>query len=339
MVCNVFRAFRPIVNRIPRNMLFRAASGVSSFWTPEIISQMHPTKNGDLTPDELLKLHSRTRVWWKCDKGNDHEWETTINSRTSHKTGCPCCAGKKVSVTNSLAAMNPDIAAQWHPTENGDETPETTLNGMYKKVWWKCPNGPDHEWQAMVSNRTSTGKNGCPCCAGQKLSVTNSLAAMSPDVAAQWHPTENGDETPESTINGTHKKAWWKCPNGPDHEWQTTVDSRTSTYKSGCPCCAGRKLSVTNSLAAMSPDIAAQWHPTENGDETPETTLNGPNKKVWWKCPNGPDHEWQAAVNSRTSTDKTGCPYCVNKKVSVTNSLRTICPGMVAIWCLSWGKW
>jgi superfamily II DNA or RNA helicase len=37
----------------------------------------------------------------------------------------------------------------------------------------------------------------------------------------------------------------------------------------------------------------------------------GSRKKVWWQCPKGPDHEWQAAVCDRTRGDgATGCPYC-----------------------------
>ena len=33
----------------------------------------NPTKNGNLTPNDILR-HSGRRVWWKCDKGDDHEW-------------------------------------------------------------------------------------------------------------------------------------------------------------------------------------------------------------------------------------------------------------------------
>ena len=66
--------------------------------------------------------------------------------------------------------------------------------GSGKKYWWQCPEAPDHEWEATAVDRTSG--RGCPCCRGLKVSVTNSLAALYPDVAALWHPTKNGDITP-----------------------------------------------------------------------------------------------------------------------------------------------
>ena len=48
---------------------------------PEVGKQWHPTKNGDLSSFDLTK-GSVKRVWWKCNKGNDHEWISTINNRT-----------------------------------------------------------------------------------------------------------------------------------------------------------------------------------------------------------------------------------------------------------------
>jgi len=54
---------------------------------PDLSKEWHPTKNGDLTPRNVL-LGSHNKVWWKCDKG--HEWEATISDRSSGK-GCPEC--------------------------------------------------------------------------------------------------------------------------------------------------------------------------------------------------------------------------------------------------------
>jgi hypothetical protein len=127
---------------------------------------------------------------------------------------------KRVPQFKSLAERHPAIAGQWHPTRNGNVTPDMVLSGYFlhvfsrvrsrylilstgsnKKYWFKCQAGPDHEWEAPVGN-TTYNKNGCPCCSGRKLSVTNSLATRYPAVAAQWHPTLNGDVTPDAVIAG-----------------------------------------------------------------------------------------------------------------------------------------
>ena len=58
---------------------------------------------------------------------------------------------------------------------------------------WKCDKGPDHEWQQEVRRRTGLGTeaSGCPFV-NQKVSVTNQLAILAPDLAKEWHPTKNG---------------------------------------------------------------------------------------------------------------------------------------------------
>ena len=55
---------------------------------PDIAKQWHPTKNGNLKPNQIIGGSGRN-VWWLCDK--KHEWEAQIRSRTSLGTGCPIC--------------------------------------------------------------------------------------------------------------------------------------------------------------------------------------------------------------------------------------------------------
>ncbi|MBX9720491.1 MAG: zinc-ribbon domain-containing protein [Candidatus Obscuribacterales bacterium] len=134
---------------------------------PSIAKQWHPTKNGKWTAFDFSK-GSDTKVWWKCKKGPDHEWQAQICSRTSRKSGCPFCGGKRVSITNSLKTRFPTLAKEWHAKRNGKLKPEYITYGSAKKVWWKCKKGPDHEWQATPANRTGRG-TGCLVCARKQL--------------------------------------------------------------------------------------------------------------------------------------------------------------------------
>ena len=83
--------------------------------------EWHPTKNGDLTPFEVT-LVSGKKVWWKCEHGEDHEWESTVANRVKGN-GCAVCKNKKIVNSNCLATLNPGLAKEWHPTKNGDLTP------------------------------------------------------------------------------------------------------------------------------------------------------------------------------------------------------------------------
>lgn len=78
------------------------------------------------------------------------------------------------------------------------------------------------------------------------------------------------------------------------------------------------------------PEIVAQWHPTRNGECFPDQYRYGSRRKAWWKCSAGPDHEWEASANKRTTGQ--GCPFCGSRRVSVTNSLLNRAPEVAAQW-------
>ena len=109
---------------------------------PELAKQWHQTKNGDLVPLDFFPA-SNKKVWWKCNKGDDHEWISSVANRSKGK-GCSICAGKKVVHSNCLATLNPELADEWHPTKNGYLIPLNVGIGTHKKVWWKCDKGDDH---------------------------------------------------------------------------------------------------------------------------------------------------------------------------------------------------
>jgi len=278
---------------------------------PEISRIWHPTKNGEITPSDIV-AGSAKKYWWKCPNGPDHEWEassrsTTLSFSESSRNGCPFCYGKKVSVTNRFDLKFPDLAKQWHPSLNGDLMPEQVVAHSGKKIWWKCPNGSDHEWCVPVSARTSSGRE-CPFCANQRVCSTNSLRARFPEICQEWHPSLNGDLTPDDILAYTGKKVWWKCDKGPDHEWEQTPSVRLS-MGTGCPFCQNLAVSVTNSLSALFPEIAEQWHPSLNGELLPEQVVAFSGKRVWWKCPVVEGHEWRTAIDKRTS-ERQGCSIC-----------------------------
>lgn len=271
---------------------------------PELVRQWHPTKNIGLTPYDVSP-GTHKKVWWRCVKG--HEWQAQVNARVNG-TGCPYCSNRRIKVgENDLATTHPELAAQWHQKRNGKKTPQSVVSGNHAKVWWKCEKG--HEWQATILSRTTTG-NGCPVCTGKLvIAGQNDLASRFPQIAAQWHPTKNGDITPESVTAFSNLKVWWLCEKG--HAYESVIAHRSQSG-SGCPFCANRRvLAGFNDLATVESEVAAQWHSELNGTLTPQMVTAGSGKKVWWQCSEG--HVWQAAIYSRTGPQKHGCPVCAGK--------------------------
>lgn len=184
---------------------------------------------------------SRPR-FWRCAVAQDHRWQAAPSAitRSLEKgyTGCPCCAGRQLSVTNSFAARHPEGVELWHPHRNGAVTPHEVLAGSPETMWWQCPAGHDHEWQAsplvIGKNALSRGNTGCPFCAGKRASATNSVAAHSL-LSLEWHPTANGDLRPDRVVAGSQRKVWWRCRTNPEHEWRATCANRSRGR--GCPHC------------------------------------------------------------------------------------------------------
>jgi len=199
-----------------------------------LLEQWDKEKNYPLTPQDV-SYGSRKEIWWRCEQG--HKWRASIRSRVIQHAGCPYCTGKKVvSGENDLAAMYPEIAAQWIPEKNAPLTPENTSPNSNRRVWWRCELG--HEWQTIVAHRTNS-HSGCPYCTGRKvLPGFNDLASKDPKLAEQWHPELNGELTAQMVTTGCNKRVWWQCAKG--HVWKAAIYSRATGRKSGCPVCAGK---------------------------------------------------------------------------------------------------
>lgn len=432
---------------------------------PKISEEWHVFKNKDLKPEQVI-FSSSENVWWQCKKNADHQWQATIRNRTVNKSGCPFCSGRIPTKENNFELSFPDIAKEWHPTKNKNLQPNAYTPSSNKKVWWKCKEGDDHEWEASISNR-SRGR-GCPFCSGKKVSKTNNLAYLFPDIAKEWHPTKNKKLKPHQVTPGQSTKVWWKCLNKiNDHEWKSSINNRTRGEGRGCPYCNNNtsrqeirvfteilkifgknnvewkkrienneidifikdlnigieydgyywhknrlkndknknkffkskgikiirfrekplkliskddvsvyvegfyKNNINDLLANLlksankktkfkikkyqdktnfinegeykkilsflpsppkgysfkdkHPKVSLNWDYEKNYPLKPEYFSSGSGKEVWWKCPQGADHKWKAAIYSVAGSEKKktkGCPFCSSRRVSKSNSFQ-----------------
>lgn len=267
---------------------------------PEIAAQWHPTKNGDRMPETTIDGTPR-KAWWLGGCG--HDWEAEVRERV-RGTSCPYCSGSRVlSGYNDLLLIDPALADQWHPDKNGNLRPSDCAARSTRTVWWLDEHG--HEWHARIATRTGGG-HGCPYCSGRRpVRGTGDLVTLRPDLAHQWHPTTNGELSPASVSPGSKRNVWWRDEHS--HEWKSTVKDRAQGH--GCPYCSGRRAIVGKTdLASRRPDIAAEWHPTRNGELRPDQVTFGSSQSIWWACAEG--HEWETRVTYRTSAEGTGCPFC-----------------------------
>src|SRR5665648_672235 len=140
-----------------------------------------------------------------------------------------------------------------------------------RMAWWKCPEC-GNQFEARVADMSAGPK--CPVCEPRRQAEwrvayerykTTAVAAV-PELASAWD-----DEADPSAVMvaGDWELRRFTCPRG--HHPRL---SPLTYLQSGCPHCRGRRTTEER-LAAIEIDpdtfelnreIAAQWHPTRNGN-------------------------------------------------------------------------
>jgi hypothetical protein len=124
---------------------------------PEIASQWHPTRNGKLTPRDVVWDSQRT-VWWLANCCG-YEWQESPRSRDKYdRLRCPQCR----TILGSLAWQDPGLAAEWSSANHlsaWDVRPHASTPFVPE---WICATNPAHVWKGPLSGRSNGAE--CPEC-------------------------------------------------------------------------------------------------------------------------------------------------------------------------------
>ena len=288
---------------------------------PELATQWHPTKNTHFLPGQFTP-GSNERAWWKCSKGEDHEWQESIVARTKIGNGCPYCSRHRASKNANLLVEYPAIAAEWH-THKNELRPDQVLPGSGKKVWWLCSKDANHEWEQKIVNRCSRGQ-GCIYCSGSVPSSERNLAFCEPAIAALWHKEKNSRLSPAQVLPASEKEVWWQCSDDPDHAYKAKICNRVRS-RSGCPLC--------NTLEVRFPELLCEWDFEENSKLKlePSKISMFSNKRVSWRCKKFAKHQWTSSLEERTLRGS-GCPFCSRHRASEEQNFALEFPGLAQEW-------
>jgi hypothetical protein len=187
--------------------------------------------------------------------------------------------------------------------------------------------GEKFTWEAEVGGRTNPKRHGCPGCAGFVPTDENNLRKWCEDngeygqkLIEEW---AEPDVNMKDVTLATNKKHLWRCSSGctVDGEpftWESTVNSRTSSNRTGCPGCAGKVTTDANNLLKWCEDngeygqkLVAEW--AEPDVDMKDVTPKSNKKKLLWRCSagctmDGEQFTWKSTVSNRTEGQ--GCPGC-----------------------------
>jgi hypothetical protein len=163
------------------------------------------------------------------------------------------------------------------------------------KVWWQCPEGPDHIFQATPKQRLH-GYN-CPSCANRQVSVTNSLAGVFPGEHSGRAPglthclrfTYHVTPVLVKLTNWSHP-AWQNVSIAPPQSWPTSGTPLSTARSARSTCCTPRQRRSEIYLCNVCP--------------CPETLSRHGRGQVWWRLddPYVGVLEWKTRISKRTST-------------------------------------
>lgn len=204
--------------------------------------------------------------------------------------------------------------------------------GIKRYFLWKCSTC-QYEWVATPNARTSKNRQGCPKCGRLR---TIEAVHLRGETLQHWCDANGAygtklksefmgkleDGTPVTLgeiSKGSKQKVWWHCSNpNCNHEWKTTVASRTDGRGLGCPACSRNQLiKGVNDLETychQHPELSYILKEFVGFDENNQPILasevaRANNKRVYWKC-NKCHKRWLTSIGARTGKDKTGCPHC-----------------------------
>lgn len=245
------------------------------------------------------------------------------------ETPCPTCTGVHVERgVNDLATVSPLIAAQLHPTLNGDLTASDITARSHTVVWWKCPE-KGHPFRAMPFNRTLNDA-GCAVCLNRVTLVgVNDLATTHPRIARELHPKTGYAKTATQLNAADPKTRDWLCPK--DHPYRASVKARVRG-KSCDECKKQRTRTSGRSIVDTHPHLVPSWLPELNEGREPADYTKGSKLEVIWLCTkSGHTHTFPMRLEARTRG--CDCPYCAGRLLlEGFNDFATTDPKHVGDW-------
>jgi rubrerythrin len=226
-----------------------------------------------------------------------------------------------------LSLARPDLSAQWHPTRNDSKTPESVTTGAGFRAWWLCP-VCGHEWVARVIDR-ALGQGCGPCKLEAKRGPRDpapgeSFGDLFPHLLDEYAVEKNALD-PYRVMRQCVTPVHWVCRECGMPYMQSFAGrarTRSDGEPAGCgPCGVRARRAKTiernlamavpllhESLVAIEPEVAGEWHPTLN-TVTPAAFFPGARESIHWLC-RSCSHTWTAKISSRTGSKRTGCPKC-----------------------------
>lgn len=293
----------------------------------KLMAEWDTEKNQKLNPDEINQNNNRLKVFWLC-KECSHSWEARVYSRTKKHSGCPKCASTKQHSKNEIrlyAELNglfENVISNYnlHGFSYDIFVKDLNLLIEYDGVQWH-KNRYEHD---RKKNKIAK-ENGLELI---RLREKGLKEISSSDILIPFDFNIKRDfETQKKLVDLLLLKMKSLKLIKNFTPFNTYIDQESfnnieeyNLYENKIK----HKETVRDN-----PILLSEWDFEKNNNIAPENIASKTRTLYWWKCEKGKDHSWESSPLNRQIRK---CPFCSNKKVSITNRFDLNEPELLKLW-------
>jgi hypothetical protein len=198
---------------------------------PNLVKEWDWLRN-QVNPSEV-SYGSHAKINWICSEG--HSWLVSVNSRTSHDSGCPFCHGLKASPKNRLDLEFPQILSIFDYQKSGVNPNEVSISS-HKKIYIFCQKC--NQSFATSPNKLQYGSIHCQACNGttshskNRSTIQKYLEYCSDKI---FYKNKKGLETSKYWISAEITSL--RLKGSKNHKWDLTKDQVANLIFANCHYC------------------------------------------------------------------------------------------------------
>lgn len=292
-----------------------------SFMSHEKSKFWHPTKNGTLTPKDVLPS-SNKKYWFHCEECN-HDFIKILNNIGARGWCKYCthnwehCGNEECKYCYNKSFKSHEKAKFWHLTKNKISA-LFVAKSSGKKRWFNC-NECGHE--LYMSPNDIYNDSWCRYCTTRWIHCGDSNCNFCFNRSIASHENGKYFNKDKNTIDvlkvakTSGKKYWFDC-NKCNHSFQARpADILLGHWCGYCSLswkhCGKEECDYCYNRSFKSHYRSIFFNKVKNQNQNPLYIIKSKNKKYWFTCEDC-ENDFFSSLNSIVSKDS-WCKYCKNK--------------------------
>ena len=286
---------------------------------PELAKEWHPTKNGNLRPEDVTP-YSDKKVWWKCSRG--HEWQASVSNRYQGRN-CKQCSSE-------LRTSFPEQCLIFYLSQKYNIQSRNKIDGWEVDILLPDYNiGIEYDGIAYHDRLRLEDRE------RRKNSVLKKAGIDLIRIKESYDRSGIVGNTIYFIVNHKYDKL-----EGAIKDLLTLLTKKTGVITDDILLNVEQdRIEIyshyigyikKNSFAEKFPDLLCFWNYDKNSGISPEMLTPYSNKRLWWHCPTcGGD--WIESVINVAKGNR--CPFCSGHRVLAGfNDLKTLFPQVSKQW-------